>query len=56
MLEICSDPWMIVEKHDCFNVNQGELGNCWFLATLANLAENADRFNREEPNGQDDFK
>jgi len=38
---------------DRFDINQGEIGNCWFLAALANLAENKDCFDLVVPRGQE---
>ena len=40
--EICkndsdSPPKMIVGERDRFDINQGEIGDCWFLAPLASL-------------------
>ena len=43
---------MIVNRLDRFDINQGELGNCWFLAAMANLVENQKCFNRVVPAGQ----
>ena len=31
---------------------QGEIGDCWFLAALANLADDEDSFDRVVPAGQ----
>ena len=40
MQEICDNPQMFVGKSDRFDINQGELGDCWLLAALANLTLN----------------
>merc|ERR1719336_2615774 len=46
-------PEMIVGERDRFDINQGEIGDCWFLAALANLADDDEMFNRVVPSGQD---
>ena len=46
-------PKMFVADHDRFDINQGEIGNCWFLAAMANLAENQKAFHRVVPSDQD---
>ncbi|CAH2987358.1 unnamed protein product [Chilo suppressalis] len=35
--EICEDPRLFVEGYSRFDVQQGELGDCWLLAAVANL-------------------
>ena len=43
---------MIVDGSNRFDINQGELGNCWFLAAMANLAENKNHLDQVVPPGQ----
>ena len=43
---------MFVGKIDRFDINQGEIGNCWFLAAVANLVENKKCFQRVVPQDQ----
>merc|ERR1712212_410255 len=55
--EICEnleglEPRMIVGERDRFDINQGEIGDCWFLAPLATLAENQYYFEKVVPKGQ----
>lgn len=35
--EIADDPQLFVEGFSRFDVQQGELGDCWLLAAVANL-------------------
>jgi len=56
--EICKqfeglEPKMVVGKRDRFDINQGEIGDCWFLAPLASLAENKYYWEKVVPKGQD---
>ena len=51
--EIISNPQMFVGDADRFDINQGEIGNCWFLAAVANFAGNKKCFNRVVPQDQD---
>eukprot|EP00092_Neocalanus_flemingeri_P057334 GFUD01068124.1.p1 GENE.GFUD01068124.1~~GFUD01068124.1.p1 ORF type:complete len:866 (-),score=218.50 GFUD01068124.1:2289-4886(-) len=46
-------PEMYVGERDRFDINQGEIGDCWFLASLANLADDAEAFNRVVPTKQE---
>ena len=55
--EICKkmkypSPKMDLHKRNRFDINQGEVGDCWFLAALAQLAEKGKCFNRIVPEGQ----
>merc|ERR1719187_1051068 len=38
--EITDDPQLFVGGTDRFDINQGELGDCWLLAAMANLTMN----------------
>ncbi|XP_055919712.1 calpain-B isoform X8 [Eupeodes corollae] len=51
--EICDDPQFFVEGYSRFDVQQGELGDCWLLAAAANLTQDQNLFFRVVPIGQD---
>lgn len=42
--EIITDPEFIVDEATRFDVDQGELGDCWFLSAMANLTSNKKLF------------
>lgn len=44
--EICEDPQFFVEGYSRFDVQQGELGDCWLLAAAANLTQDQNLFFR----------
>ena len=46
-------PEMYVGERDRFDINQGEIGDCWFLASLASLADDPEAFNRVVPENQE---
>ena len=56
--EICAQqqsgeaPQLFVGAQNRFDVNQGEIGDCWFLAPLSILAENKHFMDRVIPGGQ----
>lgn len=50
--EIVHDPAFFVEGASRFDVQQGELGDCWLLAAMANLTLNSKLFNQVVPEGQ----
>lgn len=45
-MEICDDPQFFVEGYSRFDVQQGELGDCWLLAAAANLTQDPKLFFR----------
>lgn len=50
--ELCEDPRLFVEGASRFDVRQGELGDCWLLAAVANLTLNHALFVRVVPDDQ----
>ena len=44
--DLARDPKFIVDGATRFDVNQGCLGNCWFLASLAHLTMNKNLFEK----------
>ncbi|KAK9510521.1 hypothetical protein O3M35_005286 [Rhynocoris fuscipes] len=50
--EICNDPRLFVEGASRFDVQQGELGDCWLLAAVANLTLNQALFKQIVPDDQ----
>lgn len=50
--EIVSQPQLIIEGHSRFDVIQGELGDCWLLAAVANLTLRDELFYRVVPPDQ----
>ncbi|VUZ47793.1 unnamed protein product [Hymenolepis diminuta] len=51
--EICNNPKFVSGGRSRFDVRQGELGDCWLLAAVANLAMYDDLLNQVIPPNQD---
>ena len=47
--EICDDPQLFVGGATRFDINQGELGDCWLLAAIANLTLHKKLFHQVVP-------
>ncbi|XP_014259622.1 calpain-A isoform X3 [Cimex lectularius] len=50
--EISNDPRLFIEGASRFDVQQGELGDCWLLAAVANLTLNEELFKQVVPDDQ----
>ncbi|CAL4066487.1 unnamed protein product, partial [Meganyctiphanes norvegica] len=50
--EICQDPHLFVEGASRFDIQQGELGDCWVLAAVSNLTQNQKLFHIVVPRDQ----
>ena len=50
--KIGKEPVLFKDGPTRFDINQGELGDCWFLATLANLPAHPKLFKRVVPSNQ----
>lgn len=50
--EIADDPKFFVEGFSRFDVQQGELGDCWLLAATASLTQDSRMFFRVVPDDQ----
>lgn len=44
--KICENPKFFVNNFSRFDVNQGKIGDCWFLAPVTSLTLNPHLFNR----------
>ena len=55
--EIIDDPQFFVGGGTRFDINQGELGDCWLLAAIANLTMHQELFEKVVPHDQsfDDY-
>ncbi|KAK2158396.1 hypothetical protein LSH36_171g05014 [Paralvinella palmiformis] len=47
--EICKHPKFVVEKATRFDLDQGALGDCWYIAAAATLATRPELFHRVVP-------
>jgi len=50
--ELCEDPRMFVDGIDRFDINQGELGDCWLLAAMSSLAMDTNMLYKVLPRDQ----
>ena len=50
--ELVSNPKFLVDGASRFDVNQGRIGNCWVLASIANLTMKKKLFAKVVPNNQ----
>ncbi|XP_050357971.1 calpain-B isoform X6 [Nymphalis io] len=50
--EMCENPQLFVEGYSRFDVQQGELGDCWLLAAVANLTLHRKLFFQVVPDDQ----
>ncbi|XP_022098028.1 calpain-5-like [Acanthaster planci] len=48
--DICPNPHLVVEGTSTGDVSQGQLGNCWFVASCANLAQEKELWETVVPN------
>ncbi|XP_070151142.1 calpain-B isoform X4 [Polyergus mexicanus] len=51
-MEIADNPQLFVEGFSRFDVQQGELGDCWLLAAVANLTMHSNLFFQVVPEDQ----
>lgn len=54
--EIVGNPKFFVDGFSRFDVKQGNLGNCWFMAAVANLTQNPNLFAQVVPSDNSDFE
>ncbi|XP_064488464.1 calpain-8-like [Ornithodoros turicata] len=50
--ELCNSPVFLEEGESTSDVMQGDIGDCWMLVAMANLALRKDLFHRVVPEGQ----
>ncbi|XP_076130179.1 calpain-5-like [Alosa pseudoharengus] len=51
--ELCTDPRLFVEGLSAHDLNQGEVGNCWFVAACSCLAIKPELWQKVIPNWED---
>lgn len=51
--QICANPQFVVDGFSRFDVRQGEIGDCWFLAAVATLTQNQKLFEQVVPKDND---
>jgi hypothetical protein len=47
--EICKKPQFVVDGFTRFDLKQGQLGDCWFIAAIAGLIRNPTLFHKVVP-------